>query len=75
MDDPAVRDALQSKYKDRGRELPPTVTKGECLSSIGGLRETILGLEPGVSPGFGGLRNEHLRWGRMKIWTNWKHLA
>ena len=61
MEDPAVRAALQSKYKERGRDLPASVTKGECLESIGGMRETILGLETGVSPGFGGLRNEHLR--------------
>ena len=61
MDDPAVRAALQAKYKERGRDLPASVTKGECLESIAGLRETILGLDTGVSPGFGGLRNEHLR--------------
>ena len=37
------------------------MTKGECLDSIGGLKKTILGLETGVSPGFGGMRNEHIR--------------
>ena len=61
MEDPVVRAALQSKYTVRGRDLPASVTKGECLPSLGGLRETILGLATGVSPGFGGCRNEHLR--------------
>ena len=61
MDDPLVRAALQAKYKDRGKALPATVTKGECLPNLAGLRETILGLDVGVSPGFGGQRNEHLR--------------
>ena len=61
MDDPVVRAALQSKYKPREKDLPATVTKGECLQALGGLRESLLELATGVSPGFGGLRNEHLR--------------
>ena len=30
-------------------------------ASLGGLRDSLLELQTGVSPGFGGLRNEHLR--------------
>ena len=61
MSDPAVREVLQSKYKQRVKDLPTSVTKGECVQSLGGLRESLLELQTGVSPGFGGLRNEHLR--------------
>ena len=34
---------------------------GTCMDSIPCLKETLFNLEPGVSGGFGGLRNEHLR--------------
>ena len=61
MADPDVRAALQSKYKHRVRDLPLTVSKGECVQSLGGLKDSLLELQTGVSPGFGGLRNEHLR--------------
>ena len=40
--------------------MPASVAKGQCVDSRPGLRESILSLLPGVSPGFGGLRNEHL---------------
>ena len=61
LGDPAVRAALQTKYKPREKDIPLTVTRGECLQSLGGLKESLLELGTGVSPGFGGLRNEHLR--------------
>ena len=61
MTDPDVRSALQTKYKQMVRCMPRSVTKGECVQSLGGLRESLLELQTGVSPGFGGLRNEHLR--------------
>jgi hypothetical protein len=44
----------------RARPLPASVTRGQCVDNIGGLREAILGLERRVSSGPGGLRNEHL---------------
>ena len=61
MNDPIVRSSLQAKYKPREKDLPATVTKGQCLQALGGMRESLLELTTGVSPGFGGLRNEHLR--------------
>ena len=61
MADPDVRAALQSKYKHRVKDLPLTVTKGECVQSLGSLKDSLLALQSGVSPGFGGLQNEHLR--------------
>ena len=61
MGDPAVRQALQGKYKPRIKDIPSSVTKGDCVQSMGGLRDSLLELQTGVSPGFGGLRNEHLR--------------
>ena len=61
LEDPEIRAILQTKYKAREKDIPRSVTKGECLQSLGGLRESLLGLGTGVSAGFGGLRNEHLR--------------
>ena len=60
MDDPQVLAALKAKYTIRGRDLPAAVTKGQCLDRLD-MRESLLSLDPGVSPGFGGMRNEHLR--------------
>ena len=31
LEDPAVREALQAKYKARMKDLPSSVTKGECV--------------------------------------------
>ena len=41
--------------------MPDSVLAGTCIDSLPGLKETLLDLQPGVSSGFGGLRNEHLR--------------
>ena len=40
LEDPAVREALQAKYKARIKDLPSSVTKGECVQSLGGLRDS-----------------------------------
>ena len=60
MDDPQVHAALQAKYPRRGRDLPAAVTRTQCMESLD-MKDSLLKLDPGVSPGFGGLRNEHLR--------------
>ena len=60
MDDPRVQSAMKEKYPPRSHPMPDSVHSGTCMASLPGLRETLLGLEPGVSAGFGGLRNEHL---------------
>ena len=39
--------------------MPASVTKGQCIDSLD-LKESLLQLDPGVSAGFGGMRNEHL---------------
>ena len=33
----------------------------QCVEGFGGLREDLKGLEDGVAPGTGGLRNEYLK--------------
>ena len=60
-EDPVIMAALQAKYTERGRDLPTHVYKGQCMDRMEGLKEDLLGLDVGVAPGFGGLRNEHLR--------------
>ena len=58
--DPVVMAALREKYPPRHRELPDTVTRGNCVDSLSCLRESLLALKTGVSPGTGGLRGEFL---------------
>ena len=60
IQDQAVRDKLAAKYPARGRDLPDTVLKGCPVSNMKGLRDSLLKLEKGVSPGTGGLRPEYL---------------
>ena len=60
LDSPATMATLKSKYPARARPMPATITKGQCVDNLGGLREAMLGLERGPSSGPGGLRNEHL---------------
>ena len=52
---------MQSKYVNKYRDMPSSVLKGSCVDSLAGLRENWLNLEPGISGGFGGMRNEYLR--------------
>lgn len=59
-DCPETMNALRTKYLMRRRPLPPTVSRGQCVDNLAGLRESMLGLEPGVSPGTGGMRGEFL---------------
>ena len=72
LESPATMAALRAKYPARDRPLPATVTRGQCVDNLGGLREAMLGLERGVSSGPGGLRNEHMIslaqvWGEEEI--------
>ena len=60
MDDPETKAALRKKYKPRSRDLPQNVSQGKCVDSLAGLREFMLSLEQGVSPGTGGMRNEYI---------------
>ena len=41
--------------------MPESVVAGQCMETISCLKETLSNLKPGVSGGFGGLRNEHLQ--------------
>ena len=60
MEDPAVKAQMRAKYPDRVHPLPQSVTKGQCVDNLKGLRELLLTLEGGVSPGTGGMRPEFL---------------
>ena len=61
MGDPEVRAAMKAKNPPRRYDMPTSVYAGTCMESMPGLREALLSLEPGVSAGFGSLRNEYLR--------------
>ena len=60
LKDPQSKAALQSKYPDRGRDMPVQVTKGLAVDSMYSLREAFLALKGGVAPGTGQLRPEFL---------------
>ena len=56
METPATEAALRAKYIDRRRDLPESVSKGQCLDNLEGLRDALLDLEPGVLAGSGGMK-------------------
>ena len=60
MASPGVREALRSKFPARERNLPDTVTRGQIVDNLNGLRESLVSLELGSSPGVGGMRPEFL---------------
>ena len=60
LEDPEVLNQMKAKYPERGHQLPSSVTKGQCVDNLTGLREVLLDLSPGVSAGTGGMRPEYL---------------
>ena len=58
--DPTIQAQLRNKFPPRSHPLPDSVSKCQPIDSFGNLRESLLSLQPGVSPGSGGLRNEYL---------------
>ena len=58
--DPAVKAELQEKFLPRRHDLPDSVKKMKPIESFRGLRQSLLSLEPGKSPGSGGMRPEYL---------------
>ena len=72
VDSQATMAALRAKFPDRQIPLPPTVTQGQVVDNLTGLRESMLGLETGVAPGTGGMRPEYLtslaqQWGEADM--------
>ena len=57
-EEPAVMEALASKYPARHRELPRFVRRYEPVEAIPSLKDDLLSLGSGVSAGYGGDRNE-----------------
>ena len=49
LDDPVSIAALASKYPPRGRLMPDSVTKGQCVDTMKTLRNTFLSLKAGVA--------------------------
>ena len=60
MDDPVIKTQMEAKYPARSHPLPESVSKGQCVDNLRGLKDLLLGLEAGVSPGTGGMRPEYL---------------
>ena len=55
-----VMDQVRSKYPARGRPLLEAVSWGKPVENLRSLRESLLHLERGKSPGTGGLESEYL---------------
>ena len=60
MEDQAVKNQMAAKYPERGIPLPASVPRGQCVDSLYGIKDVLIGLEGGMSPGTGGLRPEYL---------------
>jgi hypothetical protein len=60
MSDPDILNQMKQKYPDRGRPLPDSVSRGQCVDNLRGLSDVLLGLQGGSSAGTGGLRPEYL---------------
>ena len=58
--DPEVQEQLQAKYPPRARPLPDSVSAGQAVEDLRGLREALTKLQRGVSPGCGGCRPKYL---------------
>ena len=72
MSDPDILQQMEQKYPDRGIPLPDSVSRGQCIDNLRGLSDVLLGLQGGVSPGTGGMRNEYLTclaetWGEQQM--------
>ena len=60
IDDPVSKAVLASKYPPRSRDLPGSVTRGQCVDTMRTVRDSWLALKSGVAPGTGQLRPEFL---------------
>ena len=60
VQDSSVLDQLKAKFPIRRNSLPISVPKVSPIDSFTGLRQSLLALEPGKSPGSGGMRPEYL---------------
>ena len=62
--------ALRARYVERGKFLPDTVLMGQPADSLGGLKEALLNLPTGVSPGTGGGLRSELLTGLAEVWQD-----
>ena len=60
MESSEVLKQLREKYPPRHRQLPDRVRREDPLTSLSGLRESLINMKGGVSPGCGGLCQEYL---------------
>jgi hypothetical protein len=58
--DPDVQEQLQAKHPPRIQPMPASVVRGQAVANLRGLRDALVKLERGVSPGCGGCRAEYL---------------
>ena len=61
LEDPQVWEQVQSKDPDRKQVIPTNIPKQCPVDKLRGLRDTLLALKRGKSPGAGGLRPEFLK--------------
>ena len=61
LDEPGVKEQVAAKYPVRKKVIPFNIPRGSPIDNLGGLRENLLGLIKGSSPGTGALRPEFLK--------------
>ena len=61
VSDPGIQEQVKKKYPDRKVVFSVEVTKDSPVENLKGLRDSLLSLRKGVSPGTGGLRPEFLK--------------
>ena len=57
--DQQVLEQVQAKFLPRKQDLQDSVPKTKIIDSLAFLRQTLLSLEPGTSPGSGGMRPKY----------------
>ena len=61
LEDPAVWAQVEAKYPNRKIPLPTDIPMVSPVDNLSGLRDALLALRKGISPGAGGLRPEFLK--------------
>ena len=61
LDEPGMKDQVAVKYPARKKVIPSNISKESPIDNLEGLKENLLGLRKGSSPGTGALRPEFLK--------------
>ena len=75
MNDARVRQQMEEKYPDRGRQLPDSVPKGCCIDSMSGLKDVLLGSPQEQEVSVQSISHVWQRSGGSRRWNCWHSLV